>query len=252
MQQTRTLSIVVLCVFALCCADVVLAADSVMDSNGRVWCVRSAVSPAPVEGQEIYLYDAEETFGQFITMDRTVDETPHVFLTPTGKIGIVWSRKDGAAGRMEICSTVYDQVSGLCAYPFTILTSPPGNVDHTEPRMEMSPSGTAHLVYIATSVADGQTVSKLVYRIKQNGAWSEPHFVSDIDESVACPELYLGASDQGYPLVLVYLSSPKPVGSVLSKQQSNRGQTIKALAKDDSGPDPWLGLIKHLLPINLR
>jgi hypothetical protein len=251
MQSKRTLTLVVLCVIALCCAEVVLAANSVIDTNGRIWCVRSEMSPAPVMGQEIYLYDEEGTFGEFITMDKALDASPHVYLTNAGKIGIVWSREDGATGRMEICSTVYDQESGLWVHPFTVLTSPQGNVNHTEPRMEVSSSGTTHLVYVATTIAGGQMTSSLIYRINEDGAWSEPSTVSLSDEKVAAPEIYLGASPQGYPLLLVYLSIPQPDGSLCLKQ-SNQGPMIKSLERSSGDPDPWSVLKKHRLPINLR
>ncbi len=251
MQSIRTLAIVVLCVFALCCADVVLAANSVVDSNGRVWCVRSVLSPLPMVGQEIYLDEEEAPYGEFITMDKIFDTTPHVFLTPAGKIGIVWSRENVDTGIMEICSTIYDQASGLWIHPFTILTNPEGNVDHTDPRMEMSLAGIAHLVYVATSVEGGRTVSSLIYRINENGSWSEPQTVSGIDESVEKPELYLGASDQGYPLMLVYLSRLQSDGSV-HLNQSSQSLALKSLKKNGGDPDPFTKFDKHLLPINTR
>jgi hypothetical protein len=251
MQSKRTLTLVVLCVIALCCAEVVLAANSVIDTNGRIWCVRSEMSPAPVMGQEIYLYDEEGTFGEFITMDKALDASPHVYLTNAGKIGIVWSRENTATGRLEICSTVYDQESGLWVHPFTILTSPQGSVDHTDPRLEVSPSGIVHLVYVTKTVAGGRTDSSLRYRIKLDGGWSEPSTVSMSDEIVGSPELYLGASPQGYPLVLVYTSSPYSDGIVLMNRDS-QSQTIKTLQKNGSDPDPWMVLLKHRLPINLR
>lgn len=252
MQHTRTLTLVVLCVFTLSYAGGVLAANSVTDLSGRVWCVRAEVSPAPVQGQEIFLFEEEGTFGEFITMDKTLDASPHVFLTANGEIGIVWSRQNVATGRMEICSTVYYQESGLWAQPFTILTSPQGNVDHTEPRLEMGPSGTFHLVYVATTLEGGRTVSSLIYCMKEGGGWSEPDTISVSGEVVAAPELYLGASEHGYPLVVIYLSYPQPVGYPQYKQ-GNREQTIKALLKDDpADPDPWMLLSKHRLPINIR
>ncbi len=251
MQQTRTLYLVVLCVFALCCAEVVFAANSVIDTNGRIWCVRAEASLAPVMGQEIYLYEQDGLFGEFITLDKTLDASPHVYLTNAGKIGIVWSREDGATGRMEICSTVYDQESGLWVHPFTIITNPQGGVDHTEPRMEVSPSGIAHLVYILTVEDGGRLVSSLIYRIKEDGAWSEPSTVSCLDENVAAPELYLGASEQGFPLVLVYLSSPQ-VSGILHSGLKSQDQIIKSLEKDGADPTPWGKMTKHRLPINLR
>ena len=251
MQLTRTLTLVVLCVGALCCVEAGWAANSVTDSSGRVWCVRSEASPTEAIGEEIYLFDEGETFGEFITADKAHDTTPHVFLTPTGTIGIVWSRENCTTCRMEICTTTFDQASGLWAHPFTILTSPQGDVDHTEPRMEISRAGTAHLIYVATSEVDGISVYSLIYRINEDGIWFEPSNVSSSDETVEFPELFLGASEQGYPLVLVYLSSPQ-LDSSRHLVQGSRSQTLIALKRNAGDPDPWAPLSRHRIPINLR
>ncbi len=251
MQTTRTLIISVLCMVALCCVEVSFAANSVTDLSGRVWCVRTEVSSAPVMGQEIYLFDEEGILGEFITMDKALDTTPHVFLTTSGKIGIVWSRENEASGRMEICSTIYDQASGLWVQPFSILSSPSSGIDHTEPRMETSQNGTTHLIYVSKSVEGDIMVSSLIYRIMEGENWSEPATVSLPNEDVAGPEFYLGASDKGFPLVLVYLSVPRVIGVTIAKQ-SAQAQRIKSLQKDDVDPTPWTVLSKHRLPINLR
>jgi hypothetical protein len=242
---------VLLCVLAFCGAEVVFAADSVMDSQGRIWCVRLAENPAPGLGKDICLYQEGGPVNEFITFDDGRDETPHVYLTPAGAIGIVWSRENSISGRMEICTTIYCQETGIWAYPYTILTSAQGSVDHREPRLEMSRSGAAHLVYVAVRHIDGREISSLIYQSKVDGAWSCQETVSENDEAVSNPELYLGASSQGYPLMLVYLIRPMKSDSGLSIS-STQGSYIQSLERNGSDPDPWISMKKHLLPINLR
>jgi len=243
--------IVLLCVFALCCAEVVFAADSVMDSQGRTWRVRLAQNPVPGSGKDVCLYQDGGTVSEYITFDERRDETPHLYLTPAGAIGVVWSRENSVTGRMEICTTVYDQETGVWAYPYTILTSAQGNVDHLEPRLEVGRSGVAHQVYVVVKHIEGRDVSSLIYQSKQGGVWSNQETVAGSEEAVSHPELYLGNSDQGYPLVLVYLSQPQQNVFGLSKSTS-QDTSIKSLMRCGGDPDPWLSMHKHLLPINHR
>lgn len=251
MQATRTLILVLFCVLALCCAEVVFAADSLIDSQGRIWNVRLMENPAPGTGKDICLYQEGGAVSEFITYDERRDDTPHLYLTPTGAIGIVWSRENSLTGRMEICATVYNQETGVWAYPYTLLTSAQGNVDHREPRLEMGRSGAAHLVYVEVKHVEERDISTLIYQSKVDGLWSAPEVVSDTDEAVSNPELYLGASSQGYPLMLVYVSRPQQGAFGLSRSAS-QDACIKALERCGGDPDPFLSIQKHLLPINPR
>jgi len=252
MHLTRTLTIVVLCVLALCYSEEVGAANNVQDSFGRVWCVCSAISPAPISGEDILLFIEGEPSGTFITMDTEIDTTPHVFLCPAGQIGIVWSRENEVTGSMDICSTTYDPTSGFWTQPSTLLVSPQEDRALSHPRLEISKSGTEHLLYIARYEDSGQQVSELIYRTRQDCYWSEPYFLSQPDERVESPEIYKGASSEGYPLVVVYLSTPQ-LGGQFCTMQDNLRSTIVALQRDNPiDPDPWRKLSKHLLPINTR
>jgi hypothetical protein len=250
MQKARTVLIMAICCFALCCTAVSWAAISVVDDNGHTWKVSSVVCPSVGTGTDIYLFNATSGDGRFITRDEALDADPHIFLRPNGFIGLVWSRECANSSRMQIVCTTYQQETGICSHSIVMLTDPAEYTDHGEPRMEVSPAGLAHLVYIATTCIDGQVLTQsLNYSTIENGIVSMPTAVSERLEFPDTPELYMGASDGGYPLMLVYMATIQSTLFQPKSQQQTRRSFI-ALQKDGGDPEPWIHMSKHLLPIN--
>ena len=250
MQKARTVLIIAICCFALCCTKASWAANSVVDNNGHTWKVSSVVCPSVGSGTDIYLFNVDTGNGGFITRDETIDSDPHIFLLPSGFLGLVWSRECGFSTRMQIVSTTYQQDLGIYPHSFVPLTDPVEFTNHGEPRMEVSQSGLTHLVYVSTTRVEGQIVSQsLNYSYVENGIVSAPTVVSDRSEFPESPELYMGASDGGYPLMLIYMATVQST-ELQQKSQQQASRSFIALQKDGSDPDPWFQIQKHLLPIN--
>jgi hypothetical protein len=223
------------------------SSNSIIDPYDNTWNVVCEIEPSSGSDLELIVVKNGDVRIQ-ITSDLLKDEAPHAFISNSGNPGIVWSRQHPETGNQSIC-LVYLNGSGTPTPPFTFLTEPEGQINHSTPILLVSDCGTRHLVYIETQALDGQQHSSIFYRNDLQGTWSEPQQISAFNENVIGHNLLIGSAVDGFPLLLQYNYNKT---GLIQNSFGQIGETCysKMLLSGGGGPQPWDLIINNRLPMN--